>query len=128
MNLSEHPWNNFCLRATEQAPPRREETGFYALFWYQSEVNNGGHFQYFLNRTHQEEWSLAARTARELQQETLADNLMQAILRWQNTARTAPDIVEEVISEALEQEFAIFDAKFHELEYMLMAALERAVT
>ena len=99
----------------------------YALFWYQSEVNNGGHLQYFLNVSEPGEWQMAAGAARGIGQEAVADNLAQAVALWQSADRSAPNTSEEFVDEALEDEFGHFDRKFYELEGPFRQAFENAI-
>ena len=127
MNLPDDPWNRFVLRAVEEAPQIESEKPLYALFWYQSEVNNGGHLQYFLNVSEPGEWQMAAGAARGIGQEAVADNLAQAVALWQSADRSAPNTSEEFVDEALEDEFGHFDRKFYELEGPFRQAFENAI-
>ena len=127
MNLPDDPWNRFVLRAVEEAPQIEAEMPLYALFWYQSEVNNGGHLQYFLNVSEPGEWQMAAGAARGIGQEAVADNLAQAVALWQSADRSAPNTSEEFVDEALEDEFGHFDRKFYELEGPFRQAFENAI-
>ena len=128
MILPDNPWNRFVARATGDALRIEQEAPLYALFWYQAEVNNGGHYQYFLNRPNPSEWALAISAARGLAQDDVADTLADAVRRWQGTQRQAPESPEEFVAEALEDEFGDYDGRFYALESGLFAAMERAVS
>jgi len=125
--LPDDPWNRFVLRAVEEAPQIEAEKPLYALFWYQSEVNNGGHLQYFLNVTEPGEWQLATVAARGIAQDAVADNLGQAVALWESAFRTAPNTPEEFVDEAIEDEFGQFDRRFYELEGAFRQAFENAI-
>ncbi|WP_371223594.1 DMP19 family protein [Roseovarius sp. 2305UL8-3] len=127
MELYDCPWNRFVARATDQSQPNAAEEPLYALFWYQAEVNNGGHLQYFLNRDDPSEWKGAADVARSIDQASVANNLETAIQRWRSRVREAPETVDEYIDEALQEEFDAFDKRYYELDPALHVAFERTI-
>jgi len=127
MNLPDDSWNRFVLRAIEEAPQIEAEKPLYALFWYQTEVNNGGHLQYFLNVTEPGEWHIAVDAARSIGQDEVAANLAQSVALWESVDRTAPNSTEQFVDAALEDEFGHFDRKFYELEGPFRQAFENAI-
>jgi len=94
------------------------------VFWYDSEVQNGGHLQYFLNPAggHVAE-AIEALTELRLPQQ--AAILSRAVARWREKPRTQPADTEEYSAEALSEEFADCDADFHACSPTVLAALER---
>lgn len=124
MDLIDDPWNRFVLRATDQAPQFETEQALYALFWYQAEVQNGGHLQYFLNRQDQTEWYMAIQVARELKQLRLAENLERAIEKWTRCERKDPETIDEFVAEAREEELLENDRLFYRLDHDLITAFQ----
>lgn len=118
-------WNAFVelmamSDATELSPQQR-----YAqlVFWYDSEVQNGGHLQYFLNRGPKEA-AEAVHALEALGAASHARSLDLALQTWLDAERTAPSSVEEYVEEALSGEFETFDDRFGVYE-SLMDMLER---
>lgn len=94
------------------------------VFRYDSEVNNGGHLQYFLNcgieRVEETIQALQALGAHHH-----AEILRAAFARWMSAARLPPADLMEFSAVASEGEFADLDDAFHELN--LGPILERYV-
>jgi len=118
-------WNAFievlALEDYETLSP--EQRPAHLVFWYESEVMNGGHLQYFENRgtVHLEE------TIESLG--LLGANTQQQVLReaaevWKSGDRQPIETVEEYCESALEGEFANFDARFDASSPTLQACLE----
>jgi len=94
------------------------------VFWYESEVQNGGHLQFFLNRgTDLLEETLSSLEAIGLLCQ--AGVLRGAIDRWLMSERRAPDSVEESVRLAREDELGEFDEAFHRCSPSVQEALER---
>ena len=118
-------WNAFIkLLATAEAvelhPTQRSA---YFVFWYESEVQNGGHLQYFYNRG-PDEASQAAASLRLLGATAHAELLSAALAAWRSRPRPAPDTIDDFAAEAMAAEFATHDERFGHLD-PLTAALER---
>jgi hypothetical protein len=105
-----------------------EQRPAHLVFWYESEVQNGGHFQYFENRGTEH---LAA-TIEALG--LLGATCQQQVLReagelWLSRSRSRAKTVQEFCDTALEGEFESFDSRFHgcspSLQQSLEAHLER---
>jgi len=118
-------WNAFVdLLATEDfdalEPVQRVA---YLVFWYDSEVQTGGHLQYFENEAGRraDEAILALQSMGGACQ---ADILAAALLIWSRVDRTPPETVEEYIENALNGEFDDFDARYAECDPSVLMLLE----
>lgn len=120
--LPDSAWNRFIGRACEQAIRRDDESDLYALFWYQAEVNNGGHLQYFHNRGDYEEWGAAARAARIIGQIDIAELIETTGGVWQSQKRRKFWTLRRYVKEALQCEFGAEDQRFGELSSNFDAA------
>jgi hypothetical protein len=93
-------------------------------FWYDSEVQNGGHLQYFLNsagvRRHE-----AVGALRSLGLSAQADVLVAAIAKWDALGTSEPTTPEEFVEEALEGELDDADAQYHACTPTVMERLGR---
>jgi hypothetical protein len=100
-----------------------EQRPAHLIFWYESEVQNGGHFQYFENRGTEH---LAA-TIEALG--LLGAVCQQQVLReagdlWLSRSRPRVQTAQEFCDTALESEFAAFDSRFHKCSPSLQESLE----
>lgn len=120
------PWNDFVDRAIEHAPQRAEEEDLYALFYYQAEVNNGGHHQYFHNWPDPDVWKRAVAGARAIGQDAVADSLESAAEMWLGKKRRRPFTIRGFMRQAREKEFEAFDQAFYTAEAAFQAAFEAA--
>jgi len=118
-------WNAFvdvlAMEDFERLSP--EQRPAHLVFWYESEVQNGGHFQYFENRGTEH---LAA-TIEALG--LLGAACQQRVLReagelWLSRSRPRVQTAEEFCDEALEGEFESFDSRFHDCSPSLQECLE----
>ena len=118
-------WNAYAdlLAMEDYRDLAEEQRPAHLVFWYESEVQNGGHLQYFENR------------GTELLQETvnalglLGAGCQQQILREAGevlVSRTRPPIrtVPEFSAVALKEEFSAFDSRFHACSPSLQECLE----
>jgi len=93
------------------------------VFWYESEVQNGGHLQFFENRP--EELIEPTLTAlRVLGAEAYLPILNDATLRWRSQPREKLETVEEYASTGLHGEFEDLDRAFYDAEPPLTQLLE----
>lgn len=118
-------WNAFIdLIATEEfeSLPPIQRVG-HLIFWYESEVQNGGHYQFFVNggTVHLHE---TVEVLGDLGLTCQAETLRAAGDVWLSSERTFPETGEDFASGALEGEFDELDAGFHECLPSLMEALE----
>jgi hypothetical protein len=93
------------------------------VFWYESEVQNGGHLQYFENRgTDQLAVTIDALGS-------LGATCQQQVLRdagesWLSRARARIQKAHEFRDTALKGEFHVFDSRFHACSPTLQTCLE----
>jgi hypothetical protein len=118
-------WNAFvdllAMEQYEDLTPRQRVA--HLVFWYESEVQNGGHLQFFENRG----TTYLAETIQALGM--LAAACHQEVLRsagelWLSRARTRFKNVEEFCAAAHEHEFAALDARFARCQPPLQQKLE----
>jgi hypothetical protein len=119
-------WNSFVSLLAEYGYEEltQEQRPAHLVFWYESEVQNGGHLQYFVNR------------GVEFLDETIAALEMLGATRQQQILRDAGVLfmsrkrdpirsVDNYVSLALEGEFNHFDQSFYECSPTLIQCLER---
>jgi hypothetical protein len=114
-------WNTFInLIAHEEydslAPEQRPA---HLVFWYETEVQNGGHQQFFENCGSErlsETIDSLARLRATCHQRVLTD----AADKWLADVRSPIQTAEEFCEIALDDEFGEFDARFHKCEPDLM--------
>jgi hypothetical protein len=107
-------WNAFIdlLANEEHANLSPEQRPAHFVFWYHSEVQNGGHYQYFVNQA----GAHAAETIEALLSLGLraqADVLARAMARWASEERISPSTVDHFIHDAELDEFGDLDREFH---------------
>ncbi|MCF6317610.1 MAG: DMP19 family protein [Marinosulfonomonas sp.] len=108
------PWNHFLYEygSKELVEVDQENRPLYLAYMYDSEVMNGGHLQYFLNRASDPfDETIAALDA--IGATVFSSILKDATKRWQSQQRENSDTVEEYISEALEDEFRDYGGRFY---------------
>src|SRR5262245_3601206 len=118
-------WNAFVdvLAMEDYGDLSPEQRPAHLVFWYESEVQNGGHFQYFENRGTEH---LAA-TIEALG--LLGATCQQQVLReagelWLSRSRPRVQTAQEFCDTALEGEFDAFDSRFHACSPSLQHGLE----
>src|SRR5688572_6108363 len=91
-------WNGFVdMCAMEPLPALTPVQRVASLvFWYMSEVNNGGHFQYFCNKEHFDQSEVLA-ALRGMGCATCADILKAAMQRDSEAVLQRPRTVEEYV-------------------------------
>lgn len=119
-------WNVFVdLLATEEStrlsPTQRVA---HLAFWYDSEVQNGGHLQYFENEAGREA-EAAIVALRTMGAACQADCLAEALRKWNSLDREASASIEDYVDEALEDEFGDLDARYASCEPSITALLEQ---
>jgi hypothetical protein len=121
-------WNAFLdkiyLVPLEEVEPR--DRGPYLAFFYFSEVYNGGHLQYFLNKTYLP-WDETADAIAAMGAIDHAEIMREAIERWQSQSRVRPESAEEYVEEALEAEFDDLDGAMYDLDPPLEDYVKEAV-
>jgi hypothetical protein len=108
-------WNAFIgLVSSDPADPFTPEQRAAALvFWYESEVQNGGHLQYFSNRG-VEEAAQAVGALLQLGAPAHAAILQSALASLPSTSDPSPISVEEYVAIALDDAQGQFDRAFYE--------------
>lgn len=118
-------WNAFVnvLAMEDYAALSPEQRPAHLVFWYESEVQNGGHFQYFENcgtghlaATIEALGLLGASCQQQV--------LREAGERWLSRSRPHIQTVQEFCDAALEGEFDTFDSRFHDCSPALQQRLE----
>jgi hypothetical protein len=107
-------WNAYVdLLATESYEHlSQEQRPAHLVFWYESEVQNGGHFQYFENRglNHLAETIEALGLLGAVCQQRVLSDAGDA---WSNRSRRPLQTALQFCEAALEGEFKPFDSRFH---------------
>ncbi len=93
------------------------------IFWYESEVQNGGHMQYFENQGI-EYVNETIESLRKVNAIIYTNILNDAYKQFASTKRIRINTVEEYVDGALENEFDRFDNSFHETSETLTSYLE----
>ena len=117
-------WNAFITSISDPfrvlSPSQRKAS---LIFWYESEVNNGGHLQFFLNEGGDPTKTVEAlRAADALPQARI---LEQALIRWQSRARPKRNEAYDHVALAREREFDDLDRAFYDCAVSLTDVLER---
>jgi hypothetical protein len=118
-------WNSFVdlLAAEDYRELSPEQQPAHLVFWYESEIQNGGHLQYFENRgTERLAETIAALGS-------LGAPCHQQVLReagalWHERTRPHIQSAQEFHDTALDGEFERFDARFHLCTPTLQTCLE----
>jgi hypothetical protein len=119
-------WNSFIdLIATEDYKDLDQiQRKAHLAFWYDSELQNGGHLQYFENRgTELIDATLAA--LRDIGANKQYKILATASKKWLAVPRPNIETVENYVDEALEGEFEQYDNKYYECEPSINYLLEK---
>jgi hypothetical protein len=118
-------WNAFVniLAMEDYQNLSQEQRTAYLVFWYDCEVQNGGHLQYFVNRG--TEYLTEAIEALGV----LGATRQQQILReasegWLSRDRPRILNLQEFSNAALEGEFNLFDSRFYACPTTLQEILE----
>jgi hypothetical protein len=82
-------------------------------FWYMSEVNNGGHFQYFCNMEHFDHAEVVA-ALRLLGAPMCAEILSEAIAQFEAADLDRPRSVEEFVETEAEAAMEDLDRRYYE--------------
>jgi len=107
-------WNSFVnILATEDYKKLSDiQQRAQLVFWYENEVQNGGHFQYFENRGVEFlRETIEALTALDAKCQQLV--LSDASRQYLRQSRPNIETVEDFCATALEGEFSVFDDRFH---------------
>lgn len=118
-------WNAFVelVGTHEYEDLSGEQRPAHLVFWYESEVQNGGHLQYFENRgVERVEETIASlgKMAAFCQQQVLREAFDLLLSRQRERIRT----VEEYVSAALKDDFGQLDRRFYSCSPSLQSCLE----
>lgn len=126
--LREQPylvWNAFIdlVALTEQDDLTPVQSVAHLAFWYDSELQNGGHLQHFSNRGAVcAAGTIGALTVLAAKKQSAI--LMGALGAWQAQGRTPIASVEDYIEEALADEFGDYVARYHQCVPALTSLLQ----
>jgi len=118
-------WNTFVdiLAKSEREQLAPNQVPAFLVFWYESEVQNGGHFQYFENHgLDQVEATVDA--LRKLGAKSQAEVLARAYAIASDRSWGEITDVEEFVSETLDSGLDLADSDFHACVPSLMDVLE----
>ena len=128
-DAEEHPyliWNEFvhlvALRDYAELSP--EQRPAHLVFWYDNEVQNGGHLQYFENKgcAHLDETISALGQLGALNYQQI---LREAGTLFRSRPRDRIQTVEEYVDTAREEEFGAYDTRFYNASPELVEFLKR---
>lgn len=118
-------WNAFVdlLAMEDYSDLSSDQRPAHLAFWYMSEVENGGHFQYFENRgtDHLVE---TVEALGMLGAESHQQILREAGELWLSRPRQHPESAQEYCDIALEGEMDAFDSRFYDCSPSLDKSLE----
>jgi hypothetical protein len=119
-------WNAFVelLAMSEYGDLMPAQRPARLVFRYESEVQNGGHLQYFEN-VGPERGEETIRSLDALGASAQARTLEQALARWNSAGRLSPVDSQEYSAIALEAEFDDLDNAFYRCPVQLADLLER---
>lgn len=102
-----------------------EQRPAHLIFWYESEVQNGGHLQYFLNRG-EELVPETIKCLRAAGADCFASILAKAMAIWELEADAiaVPSSVEEYVMSPLQRQLEGVDAEFGRCPSNLITVLE----
>ncbi|HEX2879384.1 MAG TPA: DUF4375 domain-containing protein [Polyangiaceae bacterium] len=118
-------WNAFVILLGELPFDRMTEIQRSAslAFHYDSEVQNGGHFQFFVNAAECPERDVPG-ALDHLSLQAHAALLRDARLRWESHTRRLPANATEFVDEALDDEFGDIDTRYRQLRPTISDALQ----
>ncbi len=119
-------WNEFVdiLAMSNYTELSKKQRPAHLVFWYYSEIENGGHMQYFENRKP----ARATETVASLELlgcSCHAKLLSKAVAQLKSKPRSRIQSVEEYVETALQGEFDRFDDEYAKCQPTLDKALER---
>lgn len=119
-------WNAFVELLSSSEPQELSSAQRPAQrgFWYDAEIQNGGHLQYFLNLGPVEAQA-AVSDLRDLGAISFSELLQEAISIWQAQERQSPASAEEYVELAAEGEFERIDATYYAVLPPLIEILEK---
>jgi hypothetical protein len=119
-------WNAFvnllAMEKYERLSP--EQRSAHLVFWYESEIQNGGHLQFFENRGTQY-LTETIEALRLLDAPDQQQVLREAGSQWLSRSRPRIETAQDYCDIALESEFDSFDSRFHKCSPTLMQCLEK---
>ena len=119
-------WNSFvdllCMEDFEELSDIQKTAS--SIFWYNNEVENGGHMQYFLNLgiDHARQTADALKRVKKNDRARL---LEIAIKKYNSINLEGIEDVEDYIEKALEDHFGECDTKFYDDENELIETLQK---
>ena len=119
-------WNAFIqlLAVTDYDDLAPSQRPAHLVFWYEFEVQNGGHLQYFTNRG-DERGEETVQSLGVLGADAQGQVLEKALARWRSAVRLPPVDAQEYAAIALEIELEDLDRAFHDCPTQLLDVLIR---
>jgi hypothetical protein len=116
-------WNKFVdlLARSEYEDLSDVQRPPYLTFWYESEVQNGGHLQFFLNRP-AFQLDLTIEALRILEADGYFHIFRDALERWRSRSGLTPRLIHRA---AIAEEFEDLDSAFYAVQPTLIERLER---
>jgi len=119
-------WNGFvdllAVNDYEDLAPRQRAA--HLVFWYESEVQNGGHLQFFSNPSGERADETVSALA-GIGAPAHAEVLRRALARWRARPRLPRAEADDYAAVALEGEFDELDRAFHNCGITLVEVLQR---
>jgi hypothetical protein len=118
-------WNSFVeIVFDDPSELTDEQIPAHLVFLYESEVQNGGHLQYFENHG-SPSVDLTIKALQLMGGACQAKVLAEARARYESAERKHPETAHEYVSLALEEEFEDLDSQFGACEPSLEELLEK---
>lgn len=119
-------WNSFvdllAMEEYDDLTPIQQIAS--SLFWYDSEVQNGGHLQYVLNQGI-EHLKLTLTSFKSIGNTPFHELLVKVLNTYNSLDFTEIEDIEEYIEEALEDHFGEIDDAYHSIEPTIHSILEK---
>ena len=118
-------WNAFVelLAMSESRELSSDQLPAHHAFWYDSEVQNGGHLQYFLNRGI-DEARRAIGDLRRIGAGSYGDLLEKVVAVWDGESRKRPESASQYVELAADREFVPYDLEYYAMSPTLIEILE----
>ena len=108
-------WNGFvdlcAMEPSQNLTPVQRVA--HLAFWYMSEVNNGGHFQYFCNKDHFNHREVVD-ALRKIGATTCASILSDAIVQFEASELDRPTSLEEYVETEVEANMSALDKRYYQ--------------
>ncbi len=119
-------WNAFVnlLAMEDEGDLTDMQKAAQRAFWYDSEVQNGGHMQYFENQR-RDDYSSVVESLKQLGAIEQASALEKAIIQLRSKKRSPIEDEVSYVKKALEGEFDQFDTEYYDVQPELIDLLQK---